>query len=251
MLGLKPVPSEKWQKKFDEVMSDPYVAKKYDRERRIRDKRSFIAEWCEEVASADQFESPYVLDIGPGPGEFLEVAREYGNRIVGIDAATGDGGMGDAYLRLSKLMHKRQGLEVYHCGLDGFIFGGQSVIPLNSLSFICSQGSIEQCFCDYMVGVPHDKHHDCKQLAWKEDNSTLAHFRFTLDLFRELLVEGGALVIWANGAANTQWYLDAMHRVSRDIHWPVIAQKDTCLKWKKGSNDAKSPADNEKPQEHA
>lgn len=230
-LELKPVPSDEWQLKFDRVMSDEYVSKKYDRKRRLEDKAKFIGLWCEEVTTPEIFDRPRVLDIGPGPGEFLELAKHFGNEVIGIDAETGAGGMGEEYLELSRLMTGRQEIMVHYCGVQNFQFGSGTEIEMNSLSFICLQGSFEQCFSQYMIGTPHDVHHDCKKLRWPETEEMIAEFQFVLDMFRDLLQKNGSLVIWGNGASNSRWWIDAMHRASKNIGWTPVAQKNTLFKW--------------------
>ena len=60
---------------------------------------------------------------------------------------------------------ERQQIPVTRVGLQAFLeqpgfVDGESV-------WIQMQGSIEQCFADYMQGVPHHLHADCRRLEWR------------------------------------------------------------------------------------
>jgi 2-polyprenyl-3-methyl-5-hydroxy-6-metoxy-1,4-benzoquinol methylase len=142
MLELKPT-SEEWKRKFRKLLTDPFLSRKYDRKRRIRDKISYIGENCPSLKNGGFA----VLDIGPGPGEFLELCRYYGNKIRGIDAPPDDCEMGENYLKLSRMLCERQKVPVDYSG-----FHGKTKLKNKSVDFINMQGSIEQCFYDCLTG---------------------------------------------------------------------------------------------------
>lgn len=211
-LPLMPIPQRPypgWQAEFDRVTSDQYVARKYNRAERIAEKLAYIEDHCPEVKQG----GGAVLDLGPGPGEYLEICRHFGNHVAGIDAPTGDGGMGNEYLLLSELMCQRQRITVWRNGLLPIINGesplgssGSRIHLQPGFSLINSQGSIEQCFAHRMVGTPHHVHKNCRLLAWKVDDELRAEFRQMMERFHWLLRPGGAVLIYANGAANTPEY---------------------------------------------
>ena len=52
--------------KYNEIIKDPFIQRKYNRERRLKDKIAYVQSVATEVMNPG-----YVLDLGPGPGEFL------------------------------------------------------------------------------------------------------------------------------------------------------------------------------------
>jgi len=175
-----------WERKFKKLLTDPFLKKKYNRERRIREKKAYINENCPSLKTGGKT----VLDIGPGPGEFLELCRHYGNRVFGIDAAPDDCEMGENYLKLSKMMCERQKLSVDYTG-----FSGKTKFYSNMIDFINSQGAIEQCFYDLLEGPPHRETHMAGLLSWKKGPEM--HKRF-IDMWTEffrILTPGGNVML--------------------------------------------------------
>jgi hypothetical protein len=207
-LPLKPSPSEAWQDQWDTLMeNDQWLRRKLDRARRLREHYEYLNENCPDLASCLP---GIVVDIGPGDGVLLEIARAHGHTGVGIDAPDGAGGMGNPYLQASKLMHQRQNLTVFYERFENWK-------PPEELLGKCvlanSRGSVEQVFSSYMKGKPHDQHHVAKELRWKQESDTEeALFRF-VNKISELLREGGILLIHANGSAtqeSDQWYSETI-----------------------------------------
>ena len=224
-------------------MADPYVRKKYDRERRLREKSRYIDELCPEVKTA----SPgLVVDVGPGPGEFLELCRSYGHRVFGIDAATGESGMGDGYLRLSELMCERQGIEVARLGLNKFLDCGFGIADCGlenvqseirnpkSAILVNSQGAIEQCFAEHMIGPPHHLHKDCRRLAWRLDDTLAAQFVCMFRTWLRWLRPGGYVLIYANGSQNTAEYESFIARCADKAEgFQLVRHEPRVHKWRK------------------
>ena len=186
------------EEEFKNVMQDPYVSKKYNRENRIKEKQKYISKYFSGIK-----EGCKILDLGPGPGEFLEVFREKGCDGIGIDALLDDSEMGNEYMRLASLMTKRQKLDIRYVGVENL-----NNLPFEDETFgvINSQGSIEQIFRDYLVGVPHKEHKNCNKLAWSLDSNMKKAF---MDFFKEahrILIKNGILLIYGNGAKNTSDY---------------------------------------------
>ena len=176
--------------------------KKTDRARRLRENSEYIERYCPQLMP---LEPMVVIDIGPGPGEFLEIARSFGNEVHGIDARTGDGGMGAKYLRYSELMTDRQELSVDYYGLGRWI-KDISTSWHGAADLINSRGSIEQAMSGHMDGPPHDEHHKCDRLSWNEGGETRDAFDELFAAFNRMLRPGGKVLIHANGAANVDFY---------------------------------------------
>jgi hypothetical protein len=178
---------------------NPWLRKKVDRGRRMPELRKYVDKYIPEMR-----ERPLrgFLDIGPGPGDLIELAMAASMDAHGWDAETPEGGMGDDYLAYSRLCHELRGLDVTYCN----DFRPIQVKFNRSLSIINLRGSIEQVMSDYMVGEPHHVHQDCRKLKWGGQRAEAGLMEFLKVMRAALSDRDGILMIAANGAANTQWY---------------------------------------------
>ena len=209
-LELKPVPYEGWQKKYNALMQDKYLSKKYNRNKRIKEKRAYMGKITPELKHC---KGKLVLDIGCGMGEYLEIVRDLGHRGIGIDAKLNDCEMGNEYIKMAQLMRDRQDLPIFYMGFDNWLQSADRdqrtdfpIIMPNSVYYINSQGSIEQCLKDYMEGPPHLLTKDASQLKWKIEERTWDIFYKMFQEFDRILEDGGYVVIWGNGAKNVESY---------------------------------------------
>ena len=190
-------------------------------------------------------DSGLVLDIGPGEGELLEIARALGYEILGIDASS-VAGMGYKYLRYSKLMHERQGIPVYYNGLGCWLKETQNNLEIRStFVFINMRGSIEQCFAEHLVGVPHDEHHKATDMNWRCTGETQDAFAHMFRVFFLLLRPNGRVVIHANGtgaAVSQKWYDNTIQRAAYDAGLKLHARENNRLhSWVKTLNWERTP----------
>ncbi|MFA5732640.1 MAG: hypothetical protein WC934_11630 [Acidithiobacillus sp.] len=200
---LNTVPYPNWQKFYDKIISDPYIALKYNRQKRLLEKEQYIDLYCNELYNS---KNEIVFDLGPGPGEFMEIVREIGHVPFGFDAPENDCEMGNEYLQLSKLMTCRQKLNVIYDDFNISFMNNKFDIKQNSVFFINSQGSIEQIFKQCLEGPPHIKTKNANLLSWKicrETKETL--FNFLNQCYKYLKI-GGTLLIYGNGAINVSDY---------------------------------------------
>ncbi len=207
-LELKPIPYNGWQEKYNKLMQDKYLSKKYNRKKRIKDKRAYMGKITPELKHC---KGKTVLDIGPGPGEWLEICRDLGHIGIGIDAKVSDCEMGSEYIKLSRLMTDRQKVEVWYWGFDNYLTQPYNEhdlgkIKAGSVFYINSQGSIEQCLKDYMEGPPHRKTKKASGLRWKVEQQTRDIFYTMFQEFDRILEPNGYIVIWGNGAKNVESY---------------------------------------------
>lgn len=206
-MKLNPVPNPEWQAQYDKLMQDPYLAKKYNRERRISDHKKYINNCTPEIKRCT---GKNVLEIGPAMGEWLELCREYGHNVFGIDAVVTDNEMGNEYAQMSKLMTERQGIQVLYIGFDQYLQMDleyrQGVIPNFTVFYINLRGCIEQVFKQHMTGPPHKQTKDCSQLAWNETRETWDAFYSMFEEFDRILEDGGYIYSWANGSKNNPVY---------------------------------------------
>lgn len=213
-------------------MQDPWLRKKLDRKRRLREHWQYLETYAPELWKA---EPGLVIDIGPGAGVTLEITRYLGHTHQGVDAKPDSvGGMGADYLRACRLIHQRQKLNVAYVGLHRWL--GLPGFE-HSAVLINMRGSIEQCYSDCMVGPPHDEHQRCDQLDWPVwppyDSNGI--FVPMMRAFHKLLRNDGVLVIHANGTKSTNsWYED--HICSAALHagfTPALVERPLLHKWVK------------------
>ena len=135
-----------------ELLKNEYVARKCDRQRRVPEHLSYIEVLGSELIN-NQLPNQKVIDIGPGPGEFLEICRYLDYEVKGYDALLDDSEMGDEYVLYSSLMAKQQQIDIEYVGFENLI----SALPFDddSVFFINSRGSIEQVFKQHLKGIPH------------------------------------------------------------------------------------------------
>ncbi len=233
LLPLKLNRSEKWDEEYNFLMADPWLKKKLERENRLKEHYDYIDQYLPEIKTA---ESGLVIDLGPGCGELLEIARKYKHEILGVDAKTGEGGMGDGYLSVSQLMTERQKIPVEYVGFSEWIERDFCNLT-SSVVVINSRGSIEQMYHNHMEGVPHDKHQCCGKLAWKITGMLEDEFMRMFRVFWTLLRPGGVVRIHANGARNTNEYDDLIRECSKTSGLKLIANESNRLhKWVKPLN---------------
>lgn len=235
---LMPSPGNLWQAEFDQLARDRYMARKYDRDKRLRSKMVYITERVPEVREA----SGLVVDVGPGPGEFLELCRwirPRDVRVFGVESPGGAGGMGDAYWQLSRMMHERQRIECSYVGWQRYV---RYVLTCEGLcdgvaALVNFQGSWAQCYADFLLGPPHDEHHDAKRQAWRFGRELTSAWSEAFRAIHKWLKPGGHCVIWANGtgdAACRRQYYDTVLRVAEVAGLALTAgEPPSFTKWRK------------------
>jgi SAM-dependent methyltransferase len=216
----------------DEAFGPKWASRKLDMPRRRRELIGYIKRWLTELR---EMEPGLVVDVGCGPGDLLDLCREMGHSIVGIDARCGRGGMGDPYLSQCRIERKKLRIPVLEIGMSQFKEGGQDRGPLAlSGQAVCInlRGSIEQCYADFMLGDPHHLHHDCRRLDW---DIRIPDFRRLCFQAERLLRVGGILMIAANGTRSTDRWYDAQIREAAEHSGLKLIDHDGLLfhKWVK------------------
>ncbi len=230
---LKTIPSHAWRKEYASLLDNEWLRKKCERRTRWQEHVEYIDANCPEIKTA---EPRTVIDLGPGLGELLEIARTYGHDVLGVDAENGAGGMGSKYLRLSQLMSQRQQIPIEYVGLMNWL-AERDPNRICSAVLVNSRGSIEQMLCEYMNGPPHDTHQMCNRLKWIETNETRDAFIHVCECVGRILVPGGCFLVHANGTeteSNMQWYDKAIRYAAEEAGLIEVFAKDCRLhKWRK------------------
>lgn len=216
---------------LSKLMRDEWLRKKLNRTRRIKDHIQYLLSNAPEL-----FESPagVVVDLGPGDGVLLEIAREAGHTPFGVDAPSGEGGMGQNYYRACQLIHNDLGLTVVRTGALNWL----KAKPIENMRaeakavLINSRGSLEQIFAPHLDGPPHHLHHDASKLSWRINDKLLASdlhkmFRTVVSTLRD----DGSFLIHMNGAANTCPFESLLDKVAGEF--PLVLEKanERLRKW--------------------
>ena len=185
-----------------ELLKNEYVARKCDRQRRVPEHLSYIEVLGSELIN-NQLPNQKVIDIGPGPGEFLEICRYLDYEVKGYDALLDDSEMGDEYVLYSSLMAKQQQIDIEYVGFENLI----SALPFvdDSVFFINSRGSIEQVFKQHLKGIPHRIEIRAER-SWVITDSLREEFLTFLKEAERVLQNRGVILIRGNGNANTKEY---------------------------------------------
>jgi SAM-dependent methyltransferase len=198
---------------YERLIRDEYVGMKVNRRKRLAQKKAYIRQFMPELFRGGGF----VLDLGPGPGEFLEIARSYGNAVLGMDAAMDDSEMGDEYIQLSRLLTRKQGIPVLYSGIAVFL---EREMPLpfadNYFTHINSQGSIEQIFHNYLIGIPH-RVLKGSVLSWNMEARTLSILNKFFEEIARIMTPGGIFFIYANGTTNEDEFVGLVGGIAQKI----------------------------------
>lgn len=218
------------EKSINLLLANSYLSGKYDRKRRLYEKHLYIWRHLREVCVGGGF----VLDLGPGPGEFLEISRYYKNGVIGMDAPIGKSEMGDDYLNLSCLLSKRQGVPVIYAGCSPSVAEDYNLpFPDKYFSVVNSQGSLEQIFSDCLEGVPHRIHKNAKELSWLLTSQTAVLLKKFLSEIHRVLDVGGVFLVHMNGANNLSQFNSFLDDLVDANMWSVIFRVENMVKLRK------------------
>lgn len=212
MLNLFDIPRNDWKDEYEDVLSDDYVSKKYNREKRLTKKLAYIKNYLPEFYN--DIQNGIIVDLGPGPGEFLELFREKGYSAIGFDTKIGDSYMGDEYLKISRLMVERQRLDVRYVGVEtllNFPFEDGEVLLVNS------QGSIEQIFKEFLIVKPCKIHKDYRRISWDMSDKMIERItNFFKEIYR-ILKKDGVCLIYGNRTKNNKPYANLIRNIIGSI----------------------------------
>ena len=232
-LPLFPVPAE-WDRDFETLVSDPWLREKLNRQRRIAQQLAYLtAHATPEFRIADSRpKGQVVIDLGCGPGELLEIARYYGYEIYGVDAAAGNGGMGDAYLQAASLLCSRQDIPTYRWGFAPWVRSSFPGLYKGHAALINARGSWEQMHADWMYGEPHHVHHRADLMRWKIDGTLASAMMQEFRVLHNCLHPDGCLLIHCNRAANHDEFEPLMLEAAEVVGLKLVKQDQGLYKWR-------------------
>lgn len=182
--------------------------------------------------------SPGVVgDFGPGGGELLEVCRQLGHEVFGIDDAGDNKGSESAdVLAQSRLMHERQNLPVFYEGLKHYLTDPGREQLLSTYGTRCrlinARLSLEQMLSDHLTGGAYAKTQSCKAWEWKIVQLPEV-FSQLFDLVLELLVPGGYFLLQLQGAKNTHAAERLLKQTAEHAGFDLRTARDRLLKWQR------------------
>lgn len=200
-MELYPIPRANWQQEYDKLMQDNYLKHKYNRNRRIKDLRKFMGSCTPELKHCTK---KRVFEIGPAFSEYLEICREKGHYVSGVDAPIEDCDMGDEYIRLSRLMTERQKIKVAYIGLQAWV--DKEEHAENEFFYIVSRGAINQCYKEHLLGPSHKITKKSNLQSWDMSEALWKKFEKLFYVINHVLEDGGYFYCWANGSANDPMY---------------------------------------------
>jgi len=178
--------------------SGKLLSEKLDFTRRYKELNSYIDKYLFEAKQSND-KNNYIIDLGPGPGDFLKIFRDELNypNIKGYDARLDSiEGMGKNYVNLCYHYTMENNIPIEYCDFHETGFLG---IKDNSVFIINSRGSFEQIFRKYLLGKPHYIDHKSDQ-TWShsiEMHNKLKNFFIDCS---NILVKNGILLISFNGS---------------------------------------------------
>lgn len=222
---------------YSSLIKDKYLSKKYNRNKRLKQKLQYYNEIVSFNKRQLKYVDKFILDIGPGPGEFLEICRAMGfNKVLGVDANFNTNTnesvcMGNEYLSLSKLMVSVNKLNVLYTGLEYFISNVINKFDNESILLINSQGSFEQAFSKFIIG---DNFRGGRNvIEWDLNLSFIACLTCFIGIVSRVLVKDGMLVIWMNGTKNQEDFNKMFMNLLKDEPLKVVEKREYFYKIKK------------------
>jgi hypothetical protein len=205
---------EEDKESYSEIMKDTWLSKKVKRVFRIEEKQRYIQKFIPEVQNGG-FK---ILDIGTGPGEFLEVLKFYNNTAIGLDNCIVYKEF--IYYKFAQINHRRQQLNVIYDDMAQVLKRGHFNLNDKKFNIINCQHAINfiaGCF-DFKV-----------DLLGKYKNQGYWIFgemftKFFNDYFywcRKHLQDKGIVVIAALTAQNSKEYAERLELIAKENGYSV------------------------------
>lgn len=202
-----------FDKKNDDIENDEWIKVKFNREKRMLDKRRHINKYLPEIQSGGL----NVLDVGTGPGEMLEICQECGCKAVGIELkwAVINDRKASLYVRHSLLKHAENNLDVVYASVNDVMEKGNEKIDGQKFDIIN---------CQHAINFFRKEFFDFTNVDGKYNNTGRWIFNYVFHGFfrqyfewcRAHLNENGIVVISALHSTNEQEYQKNLLMIAND-----------------------------------
>lgn len=199
-----------WEKVYfddeeNKLVNDPWIKTKFDRARRVVDKKQYIEKFLPEIFSGGLD----VLDIATGPGEFIELAMEFDCKAIGIE---GFGRMLERpidtlYNRFSRLKLKEKGLPVIHADMNDVLKIDLPELAGRKFDIINCQLAINFIFSDCFNSHPELGAYR-NNGEWIFNDNFSRHFNDYFRWCKNHLHKNGIVMLAALQAVNRAEYSD-------------------------------------------
>jgi hypothetical protein len=217
MLLLKDIP-EQFKDTYKELITNPHVQFKMERNRRIDEKLRYVTKYLPEVMSGGLS----VLDLGTGPGEFLEVVRSFNCKGIGINPPENHRwlNLSDSvlskyhedrilkYNEFSKINISRQLLEVKTFDVFNCIMNENKELENMKFNIINCQDAINLILIKhYEVHSEIDNYKNKRIFGnWIINDDFYNCLNKMIDFFDKLLMPNGSILISALASTNDKKY---------------------------------------------
>lgn len=133
---------------FDEetnrIINHPWILKKFNKDERINRKKEYINKYLPEINNGGL----NILDIATGPGEFISMAIEKGNRAIGIEYCSGMIGreIDNLYEKYNLIIHKEKNIPIIYVDFKDVLINGNQQIEKSKYDIINCEWAINFIF---------------------------------------------------------------------------------------------------------
>jgi hypothetical protein len=206
------------------IVNDPWIVRKFDREKRILDKEKYIDKYLPEMNAGGLS----VLDIATGPGEFLELAQKRNCEAIGNEAPSKMLGRGEdnLYEKFGVIKHKEKDLYVIYADANDIIEKGNPDTDGKTFDIINCQHAINfiavNCFNFKPEQGPYQNNGE-----WIFGDTFNAFFDRFFKWCKNHLNANGIVMIAALHADNKTEYSEKVSAIARENGFCVeINDKD-------------------------
>jgi hypothetical protein len=231
-IKLNPVPKD-YEVLYNEIMKDERFSDKMDRTKRLDEKFSYVTSYLPEVINGGY----KVLDIGTGPGEFLEVLRNFHCEGIGTNPPENHRWYNNLepelakiqeervqkYINFSKINIHRQKLEVKTIEMYDCFINGNRELEKMKFNIINCQDAINliliKCY-DLNFSIDHYKNEHVFG-KWIIDDHFYHCVESMMGFMDKILLPDGAIVMVALTSSNDNKYSKALINMGKKLGYKI------------------------------
>ncbi len=232
LFELNKIPEE-YESIYKELIKDPWIQNKVERNKRMEEKLRYVSKYIPEVMNGGY----KVLDIGTGPGEFLEVIRSFNCQAVGINPPENHRWYDilesdltkihedriKKYNVFSKINILRQKLDALTFDMYDCIMNGNKELEKMKFNIINCQDAINLILIKhYDLNFTIDNYKNKNTFGkWIINDDFNNCINKIISFFDRILMPNGAIVIVALASSNDKKYSKTITNVARNFGYKV------------------------------